>query len=202
MKIRITVRTLAALAGLNVLSVTRVAGQIIVNGGFESGSFSPGWSPLSDPQSGAHTLVTAGVDGIVPFAGGSFATFSNNAPLVSGIAQTFSTTTGQSYVLSYWFTNSADSDTSNEFKVTWNGSTVTDLTGFASLGAVWTNATFIVTGTGSDTLAFSGFQNQGWNGLDAVSLTAVPEPSSYAALLAVTVLGFARWRRQSHALRG
>lgn len=195
MSTRIAFPVFVALASVASLPVPRVAGQALVNGGFESGSFSAGWSLLSDPQAGAHTMVSSGVGGIVPFEGGKFATFSNNAPLVSGITQTFSSTTGQSYLLSFWYTNSAGSDTSNELKVTWNGGTLADLTGFSPLGAVWTNATFIVTGTGSDTLTFSGFQNLGWNGLDAVALTAVPEPPAFATLLGATAIGFARWRR-------
>lgn len=196
MKTRTIAPSLVASVCLGLLAATRVTGQIIVNGGFESGSFSPGWSLLSDPQNGVHTLVTSLEDGIVPFAGSFFATFSNSLSQASGITQSLTTTPGQSYVLSYWFTNSADSDTGNEFKVMWDGSTLTDLVGFSSLGTVWTNATFFVTGTGTDTLAFSGFQDLGWNGLDAVSLTAVPESSTCAALFGITALGFAAYRRR------
>ena len=35
----------------------------------------------------------------------------------------------------------------------------------------WQNYTFQVTGTGSDTVSFAGYQNYGWNGLDDVTLT-------------------------------
>ena len=189
----------AGLIAMLLGSAVRVAGQVVTNGGFESGSFSTGWSLLSDAEGGVNTFVTTGSGGITPFAGSHFATFSNHASNISGITQTFSTISGQSYVLSYWFTNSVGADLANEFKVTWNGSVLSDLVAFSSLGTVWTNATFTVTGTGSDTLAFSGFQNSGYNGLDAVSLTAVPEPSAYAALCGAGALWWAMRRRMSVA---
>ena len=199
MKMRTSLPTLVAFICLGWMSTARVVGQIITNGGFEAGNFS-GWSLLSDPQSFAHTLVrtaTTPTDiGIAPFEGSYFGTFSNNSPLASGFTQTFSTVSGQSYALSYWFTTTIGSDILNELKVTWNGGVLIDSVGFASLGTVWTNTTFLVTGTGSDTITFSGYQNSGWNGLDAVSLTAVPERSTYAALLGLTALGIARWRRR------
>jgi len=202
MKTLSTASTLVAITCLGLLSPGRIVGQVITNGGFESGDFSPGWTRLSDAEGGVNTFVTSASGGIAPFAGTSFATFSNHSPNVSGITQTFSTTIGQTYDLSYWYTNSVGADISNEFKVTWNGNVLTDLVGYTSLGAVWTNATFFVTGTGSDTLAFSGFQNSGYNGLDNVSLVAstVPEFSTCAAVLGLTALGFAVWRKRGSRL--
>ena len=186
-----------AVAAVLLLSITSARCQIVINGGFESGSFSP-WNLLSDPEGGTNTFVTAGAGGITPFGGSFFATFSNHASNISGFSQSLTTTPGQTYALSYWFTTSVGSDLSNEFKVTWNGTTVSDLIGFSSLGAVWTNRTFFVTGTGTDLLTFSGYQNSGYNGLDAVSLVAVPEGASTTMLfLGLAALAVARRRRAS-----
>ena len=195
MRARASLPVVIVFMGLALVPAARVAGQIVTNGGFETGSFTSGWSLLSDLEGGLYTIVSSGVGGISPQAGGYFASFSNHASNVSGISQTFSTVSGQSYTLSYWFTNSVGSDIANEFKVTWNGSTLIDSVGFSSLNAVWTNQNFVVTGTGSDTLTFSGYQYNGRNGLDAVSLTAIPEPSAYRALCGLAALGCVAWRR-------
>jgi hypothetical protein len=166
----------------------------IINGGYESGDFSPGWGRLPDNESGANTFATAGAAGIAPFDGTYFATFSNHSPNVSGITQTVSTTAGQDYVLSYWFTNSSGADQLNEFKVTWDGNVLTDSIGFASLGAVWKNKSFLVTGTGSDTVAFSGYQNSGYNGLDDVSCVPLL-PGDFNASGTVDAADYVLWRK-------
>jgi hypothetical protein len=180
-------------------------GNLIVNGGFEDGpesypAFSQGWTRTADSANGEYTFVTTGEEGVTPYQGTYFATFSNFASQgASGISQNVATTAGQSYDLNFWFTNSVGADQSNQFMVTWDGTTILNMTDFASLNAVWQNFNFVVTGTGSDTVTFTGFQNHGYNGLDNVSLNSVPEPSSVVAALTAIPMCVGYWwgRRRS-----
>ncbi len=102
---------------------------------------------------------------------------------------------------------------------TWNGSTFTPLggSGTASGGPVVNNtsfasgtagitqsATFTTGGSGSsDFVAIQWAQTNATSGADffgfdnvTLSVTAIPEPSTYAALLGAAALGLAAWRRR------
>jgi hypothetical protein len=109
------------------------------------------------------------------------------------IGQSFATlAAGASYALSFWYAPRAGvAASSNGIEVLWNGqqlgSTITADGGSAS---GWTQYSFNVTAlTGANTLSFRsvGANDSLGGALDNVSLTAaapVPEPSSYALLLA------------------
>jgi hypothetical protein len=70
--------------------------------------------------------------------------------------------------------------------VFWNGVSVLDLGPGGTLGPIATYTQYTVSsllGTGSDTLAFLGRQDPGWDGLDDVDVedtgvSGVPEPAS------------------------
>jgi hypothetical protein len=107
----------------------------------------------------------------------------------SGFSQTVATTPGQTYELSFYYTNegmSAYGTEINQFIVTWDGTQLLNLGSSFDFNNVWQHATFTVTGSGSDTVAFSGYDTFGFNGVDDVSLSpttsAVPEPSSVILL--------------------
>jgi len=177
--------------------------DLIVNGGFETGDFT-GWTETGnttwvrvEPYAPYPSGVTPTID---PHTGNYFATLSNYSYQgLGGITQTVTTTPGQTYLLSYWYDMNYPGN--DEFKVTLDGTTLSDLVNIAP--QTWTNYTFVVTGTGSDTVAFSGYQDSGWNGLDDVSLSppslSAPEPSSLA-VTGISVVGmmiYMRRRRKS-----
>ncbi len=190
---------MAAVVVTSLSGIPAMFGAGLVNGGVETGDLT-GWTRLSDPSAGAFTYTAPNLTGgLLPHDGSYFFTFSNSAPSVSGISQTVATTLGQAYTLSFWFTTATNADASNEMKVKWNTTTLIDQVNFASMGAVYTGYSFQVSGTGSDTLSFSGYQNHGYNGLDSIALdvsnAATPEPSTFGLGLAAMGIVVAAARR-------
>jgi len=109
------------------------------------------------------------------------------------LSQTLSTTSGATYTLSFWLVDSngdgAGSDT--DFQVLWDGSSVLDQ--YTTKDS--TEYTFTVTGSGSDTLTFEGYNAPSNYDLSDVSVTegantVTPEPSSFL-LLGTGLAGFA-----------
>ena len=119
------------------------------------------------------------------------------------LSQSVTDTSGTSYTLSFGVyqapPNLSASDIS--FVVDWNGASVFTQPNPSGIG--WQNYALLVTGTGSDTLSFAAANNPGLTFLDNVSLSGVPEPSTWAMLLfGFGGLGFAGYRasRKSAAL--
>ena len=107
----------------------------------------------------------------------------------SAISQIVQTTLGQTYNLSFWYSPRAGvAETSNTIEALWNGGVVMTVTGNGNTSSNWTEQTLLVTGTGGlDTLTFraAGTSDSYGGSLDKVSMTtAVPEPETYAMLLA------------------
>jgi hypothetical protein len=97
--------------------------------------------------------------------------------------QTVTDTAGQQYTLTYFLASEGD-DPSN-FSVSWDGVTLSgsQLTDPNS-GRAYSEYTFLVTGTGSDSLTFNEMDASLYLGLDDASLnaTAVPGPIVGAGL--------------------
>jgi hypothetical protein len=68
-----------------------------------------------------------------------------------------------------------------------------DLTGWSSL-----DEAFGITGDGSTIVGY-GYHNGNAEAFIVSGLTAIPEPSAYAALAGLLALGFVHWRRQRRA---
>ena len=123
----------------------------------------------------------------------------------SWISQSVNTALDQVYHLSYWYSpRGGVAATSNGIDVYWNerllnGSNDTG-SGIGQSGNVWKLFEFDVTGTGGrDTLKFSavGTADTYGGSLDNVSLAPVPEPETYALMLAgLGAVGFMARRRK------
>jgi len=174
------------------------AAVFLTNGGFDAGDFS-GWTLSTTTQ---NSVVSTGE--FTPQAGPDYAqlsfptgTSSNDSATLS---QSFLTTAGQALTLSFYL--QGDGGTPSDFKVTFNGSTLQDLSPVPNTHG-WELFSYNVNSLASNTLTFNFFDRADGNssniGLDTVSVaTAVPEPSTWAMMiLGFMWVGFMAYRRKN-----
>jgi hypothetical protein len=199
------VRHMVAAAGVALLTAagTQVnAANLVSNGGFETGDLT-GWTTF--PTVGTYTFTNTGYNGVrtagsaqgVSAYAGEYLLAFGNYPSegVAGVSQTLSTIVGQNYNLSlYWGDNKSNGAGDQLFEVLWNGSAVDTING--ETATTWTNLSFLVKGTGSDTLTLEGYSNAGYNDVDNVSVTVTPLPGALSMFGAGLVsLGALGWRK-------
>ncbi len=170
-------RGLAALSfsALLLSLPSHAATNLVSNGGFESGDFT-GWS-------GSAVVPLNGV--YCPGAGavpeGNCAAYFGSLGSALTLQQSFATTVGTPYLVNFSF--QGDGDVPSSFAVLWGAQTLYSVSNPA--GGVFATFAFSATAVSTiTTLAFVTRDDPGFMYLDAVSVTAVPEPSS-AALLAL-----------------
>jgi hypothetical protein len=189
-------RSLALFAFLVILGIAKPSyANLIVNGGFETGSFSS-WINFGNTN---FTSVT----NAAPHSGTYAA---NLGPVGSdGVLEQFvGTTPGQGYTLTYWLRNDSDSSktsNSNDFAAQFNGVDIVGsvLSNVASFP--YTEYSFNVVATGTNSaVGFRFRQDPSYFRLDDVSLepSRVPEPASLVLLgtCGVFGVGFNVFRRR------
>ena len=190
--------------GLMTLGVTGIASaNLIQNGGFElplqaEGTWAiynsiDGWTPVTNVE------IRNNVAGAA-YEGSNYAELDTTQNMA--IKQTVTTVLGQQYKLTFAYSpRESVPSGSNGIDVFWNNESLTslDLQGGDS-GNDWVVYTFLVTGTGSDTLKFgaSGYSNSYGGSLDAVTLDAVPEPATML-LFGTGILGLAGVARRKRS---
>ena len=189
-----------ALASASLSAIPTVASAQIVNGGFEDPVIAdPCCNTVVAPGSILGWDVTAGDINVVNGTYSSDPYPTNLAyeglqylDLVGqsgsgSIEQTFATVAGQLYKLTFAYSNNifggAPVASANYLVATVGGAVVH--TGATAQNLNWVVETAYFTGTGSDTLSFTSILDA-QNGsifLDAVSIAAVPEPSTWAMMI-------------------
>ena len=185
--------------------------SIDVSGTGGLGEFTTGWTAFV-PSGHAVTFAKLNGGGAFPSAVDGFQNYNvggfNNEKGFGMIFQDFSTSIGQQYQLSYFVAgNTNEIDNVMALTQVYNvvsGATNGDALGFEN---VVTNSDmmsphgFLFTAVGTTTrLMFTDAQtNLSTNNqlnIDAVSVSAIPEPSTYAAMAGAAMLGLAVWRRR------
>lgn len=177
------------IAALLSFNSAATADAQLVNGSFESGSFSP-WV-VNDPSN----FTMLGNDSAFAHSGTWYANL-GASPGFGTLSQTFNTTPGATYTLSFWLAHDVTNAPSNQFSVFWNGTVIagSTLTNVGTFG--YTNFTFsgLASPGSTSTLQFQYRDNDDFFRLDTV--TVVPEPSTYALMLSgIGLLGLAQYRR-------
>jgi PEP-CTERM motif len=176
-----------------------VQADLMINGGFESGSFSPGWTN-SDPT---HNSVVTSQPSLSYFPQqGNFFALMGTPSVLSSISQTVADINGARYIFEFSYASNGISP--NELKVQFGSIVVFDQMNLPATGVpsnhTYTFNTFLLTGTGSDTVTISVRDDNSFLAIDNVGLISlVPEPSSLVlaglATAGFVVGGWRRWRK-------
>lgn len=190
-----------------------VSAQVLVNGGFESpvlastmnvsGSFSfSGWSGVASSNGGNAGLVVGVDNGLAPASGVQHYNFNGGNPSDQGwIQQELTTVIGQQYSVSF-SVGRAGGGQALSLSASVGGVAVGDFLPPAGVGYLAYSFTFVASSS-SSLLRFT--DTSGGNSisdlyLDNVSVSAVgsaiPEPSTYAAIVGACALVVAAVRRR------
>jgi hypothetical protein len=155
-----------------------VAGNLVLNCGFETGDFS-NWTVLNDTGNNTSVQGPSFTLGGGVNSGDFFAALGDVSAQPTTLEQTFADVDGSTLTFSFYL---ATSGASNDFTASFDGDPLLSVPDAPRAG--YTEYSYTVTGTGSDTISFSVQNAFGWDGLDDVvvvdPVSATPEPSSLA----------------------
>ena len=166
------------------------AQEVVVNGGFETGSFPP-WTE-DDPS----PFTNIGSDPLFAHSGTYHANLgADGTP--RNLEQTLTTTPGLFYDLSFWLANDSGEPT-NSFDVFWDGALVLSLANAPVFN--YTQYNYSLQALDSSTvLKFTYRNDDDFFRLDDVSAVGIPEPSvTWLILPALGVLGLVKYRGAKH----
>lgn len=180
----------AAVAIAAAASSANAAVNLVTNGSFEDPTSTGNFSTLSGSQLPGWTIDTGNVDVVVQppyvaFDGTQSLDLVGTGVSTGSISQQIATGTGL-YRLTFAYTNNTDS--SGPFSATYSIGGVTGTvtaSGGTAANPNWQTFSVDFVANGATTLTFadtSGVSNQGIF-LDAVSVTAVPEPAAWALMI-------------------
>ena len=179
------------LLSLPVLAIAGpvLSANLLTNGGFETDAQAAGGYSIKSNLTG----WTGGTYGIelrdamsgTAYDGKNFIELDTTAN--SSISQSFTTIVGQTYQLSFAYAARPDNLGAASDGMSWSAGNMNDVAFGQNTNANWTmaDASFVATST-TTTLSFKaiGTSDSYGTSLDDVSVRAIPEPPSYALLLA------------------
>ncbi|WP_082657927.1 MULTISPECIES: choice-of-anchor C family protein [unclassified Sphingopyxis] len=197
----------AAVAAALLLPATANAATV-VNGDFETGPNPGSFTTVNAGGTiGAWTVLSGSVDYIGTYwqpQGGSRSVDLNG--LNAGtIQQAIDTVMGQAYEVTFWLAGNPDNGpeikTVQVSAADANGTFMFDTFGVSRAAMGWQKYTFNFTANSASTLLSFASQNQSAYGaaLDSVSISAVPEPATWAMMLFGFVLVGGAMRRRTAA---
>jgi choice-of-anchor C domain-containing protein len=204
-------RFLAVVTATSIGLCATANAAVLQNGSFEVGIDPGGFTTLNAGDNTSITGWTVGV-GSVDYIGSYWQAaegsrsldLSGNGP--GSIFQTFGVTPGQVYNVTFDLAGNTDSGPTTKTLKTSAGATVLlssfDTTGHSRGSMGWTPVSFEFQAVGStETLTFLSTTDTPFGpALDNVSVTPVPEPSTWAMmLLGFTGVGFLAYRRKARA---
>ncbi len=171
------------LAGLAALPGHASAGNLVQNGGFESGDLGH-WTEVGN--------TGYGVVGCGGAPEGDCQAFFGPIGSTGGISQSLATSPGAIYAISFIF--NSDGGTPGAFEVDFGGQTLVSLANPPAAGNQ--SFAFDATATTANTVLQLQFQDDtGFMSVDAVQVASVPEPAGFV-LMSAGLLGLAARRRR------